>query len=100
VRGGRDILPYRGANLIAEEQMQEVQTWDLRSLHPFGEIFAHPFLFLIVFFFLFLPAAGRILRRTGHDPLWCVLALFPVLNLGAFWFFAFKSWPTDNKPTN
>ena len=80
--------------------MQEVQSWDLRSMHPLGEIFAHPLLFLVVFLFLFLPPAGRILRRTGHNPLWCALALFPVLNLGAFWFFAFKSWPTDNKLTN
>ena len=81
--------------------MQETPTWDLRSMHPLGEIFAHPLLFLIVFSFLsLLPAAVRILRRTGHSPLWCVLALFPVLNLGAFWFFAFKSWPTDSKPTD
>jgi hypothetical protein len=88
VRDGRDILPYRGVNLIAEEQMQEVPTWDLRSMHPLGEIFAHPFLFLIVFFFLFLPAAPEeSFRRTGPQPSlvrigrlsrpksWCLLVL-------------------------
>jgi len=48
----------------------------------------------------FSSPAGKILRRTGHNPLWCVLALFSVLNLGVFWFLAFKSWPTDNKLTN
>jgi len=73
-------------------------SWDIRSMYPLGEIFAHPLLFLVVFLFLFLPPAAKILRRTGHNPLWCVFALFPVLNLGAFWFFAFKSWPTDKKP--
>ncbi len=48
----------------------------------------------------FSSPAGKILRRTGHNPLWCALALFSVLNLGVFWFLAFKSWPTDNKLTN
>jgi len=80
--------------------MQEAQSWDLRSMNPLEEIYAHPVLFMVVFLFLFLPPAGKILRRTGHNPLWCVLALFPGLNLGAFWFLAFKSWPTDNKLTN
>jgi hypothetical protein len=72
--------------------MQEAQSWDLRSLYP------SPILFVIVFLFLSLIPAGIILRRTGHNPLWCVLALFPVLNLGALWFFAIKSWPTDKTP--
>ncbi len=80
--------------------MQEAQSWDLRSMNPLEEIYAHPVLFMVVFLFLFLPPAGKILRRTGHNPLWCVLALFPGLNLGAFWFLAFNSWPTDNKLTN
>jgi len=75
-----------------------MESWDIRSMHPLGEIFAHPLLFLVVFLFLFLPPAGKILQRIGHSPLWCVFALFPVLNLSAFWFFAFKSWPTDKKP--
>jgi len=81
--------------LVVEEQME---TWDIRSMYPFREVFAHPLLFLVVFLLLFVPPAGKIIRRTGHNPLWCVFALFPVLNLGAFWFFAFKPWPTDKKP--
>jgi len=78
--------------LVAEEKMQEVQSWDLRSMVTFSIVFLALFLFLSVF-----PAV-KILRRTGHNPLWCVLAIFPVLNLFAFWFFAFKSWPSDKKP--
>ncbi|HTF24966.1 MAG TPA: hypothetical protein VK937_13785 [Candidatus Limnocylindria bacterium] len=85
-------LLFSGPAALAQE------SWDIRSIQPVGEIFAHPLVFLVVFLFLFLPPAGRILRRTGHNPLWGVFALFPVLNLGAFWFFAFKSWPTDKKP--
>ncbi len=57
-------------------------------MNPLEEIYAHPVLFKVVFLFLFLPPAGKILWRTGHNPLWCVLALFPGLNLGAFWFLA------------
>lgn len=30
-------------------------------------------------------------------PLWCLLAIFPALNLLAFWFFTFKQWPTGKK---
>jgi uncharacterized membrane protein YbhN (UPF0104 family) len=72
--------------------MQEAQTWDLRSMVTF------PIAFLGLFLLLSAFPAVKILRRTGHNPLWCVLAIFPVLNLAAFWFFAFKSWPTDKKP--
>lgn len=74
--------------------MQGTQSWDLRSIHLFPIVFLALFLFLSVF-----PAA-KILRRTGHNPLWCVLAIFPVLNLVAFWFFAFKSWPPDKSTHN
>ena len=77
--------------------MQETESWDLRSIDPLGEIFAHPLISLVVFFFLFLLPAGKILRRAGHSPFLCVLAVFPILNPGAFWFFAFKPWPADEK---
>jgi hypothetical protein len=72
--------------------MQEVQSWDLRS------IVSLPIVFLALFLFFSAFPAVKILRRTGHNPLWSVLAILPVLNLAAFWFFAFKSWPTDKKP--
>jgi hypothetical protein len=39
-----------------------------------------------------VPAA-KILHRTGHNPAWCVLYFFPIVNLFIFWFFAFKPWP-------
>ena len=55
---------------------------------------------LLVSLFLLLVPVVRLLRRTGHHAAWCLLALFPVLNLIAFWFFAFKPWPTDKKSVN
>ncbi len=53
-----------------------------------------------LFVILVLLPVIRLLRRTGHNPVWCILALFPVLNIGALWFFAFKPWPTDKKFAN
>jgi Na+/melibiose symporter-like transporter len=53
----------------------------------------------LVFILVLIPI-GKLLSRTGHHSIWCILALFPVLNLFAFWFFAFKPWPTDRKSEN
>jgi hypothetical protein len=65
---------------------------DLRS-------FYHPVIFLLVFLFLLLVPVVQLLRRTGHRPVWCLFAIFPGLNILAFWFFAYKPWPTDKKST-
>ena len=72
-------------------EAQAVQ-WDLRSLS-----YIHLCAVLFVFLFLVLVPAVQLLRRTGHHPAWCILAILPVLNLGALWLFAFKPWPTDKK---
>ena len=37
---------------------------------------------------------------SRHHPILCLFAIVPVLNLIAFWFFAFKPWPTDKKSAN
>ena len=69
--------------------VQEASQWDLRSF---------PLYFLVVslvFLFLLLVPVVQLLRRTGHSPVWCILSVLPVLNLGALWLFAFKPWPTD-----
>jgi len=71
-------------------------SWDIRSFYPY----THPLVVLLVFLFLLLVPVVQLLRRTGHHPVWCLLALFPALNLIAFWLFAFKPWPTDKKLTN
>jgi predicted PurR-regulated permease PerM len=72
---------------------QEAVQWDLRSLHL-------PFAGLLVFLFLLLVPVVQLLRRTGHNPVWCILALFTAINLIAFWLFAFKPWPTDRESRN
>ena len=75
---------------------QQVTTWDIRSFYPY----THPGIVLLVSLFLLLVPVVKLLRRTGHHPLWCLFAIFPGLNLIAFWFFAYKPWPTDKKSTN
>jgi hypothetical protein len=71
--------------------MQEAAEVDLQWLHRY-------FLpGLLTFLFLVLVPLVKLLRRTGHNPAWCLFAIFPGLNLIAFWHFAFKPWPTDKK---
>ena len=68
--------------------------WDIRSMmSPFNDLI----ILLLVSLFVFLAPVVKLLRRTGHHPLWSLLAIFPVVNLIAFWFFAYKPWPTDKK---
>ena len=75
-----------------EECMQAPTTsYDIRSLLSYPSI-ALPT--LGVFLLLFLIPITKLLRRTGHSAFWCLLALFPGLNVIAFWVFAFKRWPT------
>jgi hypothetical protein len=50
---------------------------------------------IMVVFFLF-PVA-KILRRTGHNPLWCLVCLVPFFVYVELWVFAFKGWPSDSK---
>jgi len=66
-------------------------SYDLRSFFT-EPIFA---MILSVSLFLYLVPVINLLRRTGHHPLWSLFAVFPGLNLIAFWFFAFKPRPTD-----
>jgi len=77
--------------------MQEAGTvWDLRSSSNFETVL----LMLGVSLFLYLVPVVKLLRRTGHHAAWCLLAVFPGLNLIAFWLFAFKPWPTDKSSTD
>jgi hypothetical protein len=66
--------------------------WDVRSL--FANL---PLAMMAAFLVLALVPVINLLRRTGHNPVWCLLAIFPGVNVIAWWFFAFKSWPTDRK---
>jgi hypothetical protein len=64
---------------------------DVRSLVSFPVVFT----IFSVSLFVFLVPIIKLLRRTGHHSIWCLLALFPGLNFIALWIFAFKPWPTD-----
>ena len=70
-------------------------SWDIRSLMSFPLLAMST---LVIFLFLLLVPVIKLLCRTGHNPLWCLFATFPGLNVIAFWIFAFKPWPTDKKP--
>jgi hypothetical protein len=70
-------------------------SWDLRSMLHLP-IFL---LALLIILLIFLVPIIQLLRRTGHSPLWSLFALFPGLNVIAFWIFAFKPWPSDSKPS-
>ncbi len=57
------------------------------SIDSFRSFLVLPLASLI--FILVLVPVGKLLRRTGRNP--GILALFPVLNLIALWFFAFQA---------
>jgi hypothetical protein len=71
-------------------------SYDIRSLYPY----THPVVLLLVFLFILLVPVVQLLRRTGHHAIWSLFALFPGLNIIAFWVFTFKPWPTDKRPVS
>ena len=75
--------------------LQEASQWDLRTIWSYLPVVV--LVVILISLLLFVVPVAKLLRRTGHHPLWCILFLLPVLNLGALWFFAFKPWPTDQK---
>jgi uncharacterized membrane protein YhaH (DUF805 family) len=74
-----------------EGLVQEAISWDAKSFITF------PFVLMMVgvFLLVLLVPIVKLLRRTGHHAIWCLLAILPGLNFIAFWIFAFKPWPTD-----
>ena len=69
-------------------------SWDIRSLVSYPSVLVT---MLGIYLFLLLVPVIKLLRRTGHHPLWCLFAIFPGVNVIAFWIFAFKPWPIDRK---
>jgi hypothetical protein len=73
--------------------VQEAAQWDLRSLFHI-----HISLVLFVFLFFVVVPVVQILRRTGHDPVWCLLALVPGVNFLAFWASRSSRGPRKRNP--
>jgi hypothetical protein len=71
--------------------MGQAVSVDLRSFHAFFTTG------LLVFLFVLLVPVAKVLRRTGHNPAWCLLVIFPGLNFIALWIFAYKPWPRVEK---
>lgn len=64
------------------------------EFHPF-----HWFVVLSFFLFVYAIPIEAILKRTGHQPAWCLFCLFPPFAIAVLWVLAFKHWPIDNRPT-
>jgi type II secretory pathway component PulF len=80
--------------------MQQAATsYDIRSLLSYPSVALMMFVGLVISFLVFLIPIVKVLRRTGHNALWSVIAVVPGLNVIAFWIFAFKSWPVDKAMT-
>ena len=56
--------------------------------------FVLPFWVVIILIPIF-----KVLKRTGHAPVWSILFVIPLVNVAALWVFAFKSWPIDRRPS-
>lgn len=59
-----------------------------------------PLIPLILILPLLLIPVARILRRTGHNPWWCLLVIVPFVNLLALWLFAYAPWPSASGGAN
>jgi uncharacterized membrane protein YhaH (DUF805 family) len=55
-----------------------------------GVLILAPFVALVV---VSIIAEVRIVRRAGFSGWWVLITLVPVVNLLAFWYFAFGEWP-------
>jgi hypothetical protein len=71
-------------------------------MEQFGELVRQFFvgISLLVFFALialvFVLPAAKILRRTGHNPAWCLVLFIPEVAYIGLWIFAFQKWPIDD----
>lgn len=51
---------------------------------------------VLVYAVIICVPGGQILKRTGHSGWWALLLLIPLVNLIAYWIFAFKRWPVSS----
>ena len=58
-----------------------------------GSISLWHWIIVIVFVFVYLFPAIKIVRKAGYSGWWCILLLFPIVNLIMLWIFAFARWP-------
>lgn len=70
-------------------------TWPMMAGYGLGH-----WIFFAAMAALLLYPIGRILRRIGLSPFWCVVAIFPLVNLIGLWVLAFVDWPTRSNTTS
>ena len=49
---------------------------------------------VLVIIAVYVIPAVKIVKKAGYSGWWCVLMLIPVVNLVAYWVFAFARWPS------
>ena len=62
-----------------------------------GEFGIFHWLFLLAILACVAIPTGKILKRTGHNPMWSLFCFLPLVNFALLWVFAFKPWPIDGK---
>jgi hypothetical protein len=53
----------------------------------------HGFVGLMVAAIIFVIPAWKIVEKVGYQGAWALLVLVPLVNIIAFWVFAFSQWP-------
>jgi predicted ABC-type exoprotein transport system permease subunit len=53
----------------------------------------------LVLFIFFIPNFF-IVKKAGFSPWWALLMFVPVVNLIAYWAFAFIEWPATRSPAS
>jgi len=55
------------------------------------------FLFLLVYVAIVVIPLWRIIKRAGYPGAWALLAIIPLANIIALWYFAFTPWPSKKR---
>lgn len=51
----------------------------------------------VVYALILIVPTVKILQRAGYSPWLSILAIIPVVNIVAYWVFAFARWPTRRR---
>jgi hypothetical protein len=68
----------------------------MESINPWYGIIVILFLFLV----LYAVPTSKILERAGYSKWWTVVFFIPLLNIIAYWVFAYRRWPAMERSLN
>lgn len=61
-----------------------------------GEISIWQLFIMVVYTVIIVIPCWRILKKAGYSPALSLLAIVPLVNIIALWFFAFAKWPKES----